>query len=95
MLHEMMHIDFTAPGLHIPDRTFNGPRAYTAPGVAAWVGSGASTSDVINNADSYAQFVNAIYWKNALGYLPPPDLEVALTPQKNCIGGGGTYKTHF
>jgi hypothetical protein len=92
MLHEIMHINLISQDRpHIFDRVFNGLHAYTAPTVAAWVASGASVKDVINNADSHTQFANGIYWENTFGYLPPPDQPKALTSTKECIGGGGTY----
>jgi hypothetical protein len=87
MLHEIMHINLIRQDRpHIFDRVFNGLHAYTAPTVAAWVASGASVKDVINNADSHTHFANGIYWENTFGYLPPPDQPKALTSTKECIG---------
>lgn len=40
---------------------YNGARAYTAPKIAEWVANGARTGDVIQNADSYTQFVNGTW----------------------------------
>lgn len=42
----------------VVDQKWNARRVYTAPYVADWVASGAKTSDVVQNADSYTQFVN-------------------------------------
>ncbi|KAF2108566.1 hypothetical protein BDV96DRAFT_587435 [Lophiotrema nucula] len=86
MLHEMMHINMiTRDRPHIEDRRWNNQRAYTAPYIADWVKSGASTADVVQNADSYTQFVNAIHFTDLFGYLPPPRREVPITETHECF----------
>jgi hypothetical protein len=50
-----------------------------------------STEIVVNNADSYTQFTQAIYFKNRFGFLPPPTRPVPMTELKWCIGAGNEY----
>ena len=41
----------------------NGERAYTAPKIASWVSEGAKTDFVVQNADSYTQFVTGMSFR--------------------------------
>ncbi|KAF2468348.1 uncharacterized protein BDR25DRAFT_344341 [Lindgomyces ingoldianus] len=93
MLHEMMHIDLiSADRPHIIDQFYNGARVYTAPIVADWVlNYKAKTADVVQNADSYTQFVNAVFFTSKFGFLPPPQREVPLTGKLECGGANNEY----
>ncbi|KAH8727070.1 hypothetical protein GQ44DRAFT_758170 [Phaeosphaeriaceae sp. PMI808] len=93
MLHEMMHIDLiTADRPHIIDQMYQGARVYTAPIVADWVlNYKARTADVVQNADSYTQFVNAVFFTSKWGFLPPPAREEKLKEELECYNGGNAY----
>jgi hypothetical protein len=87
-----MHLnDISNPRPHITDKMVDGHRAYTAPTIADWVlNRKEKTSEVIQNADSYAQFVNAVYFTKEFGFLPKPEKE-ALVEQVDCWGEEDQY----
>jgi hypothetical protein len=90
VIHELMHTDLVAQDRpHIIDQLYNGGRAYGAEVISDWVTVKHDTVAVINNADSYAIFVMAVYWKNQFGYLPEPDQEDMYHESKDCTGGDG------
>ncbi|KAF2869219.1 hypothetical protein BDV95DRAFT_621072 [Massariosphaeria phaeospora] len=93
LLHEFMHITFISEDRpEIKDKLYQGKRAYTAPVIADWVlNYKARAVDVVANADSYTQFVNAIHFKNKFGFLPPPERENPLKVNKECYDGGNRY----
>ncbi|KAF2036697.1 hypothetical protein EK21DRAFT_106011 [Setomelanomma holmii] len=51
----------------------------------------AATKDMINNANSYIQFVNDIYWNNKFNNNLPPRRPEAVKADLQCIGGGEKY----
>lgn len=60
--------------------------------VAEWVGPyKANPKLVVGNADSYTQFVNAIFFKNKFGFLPPPTRQKKLEGQLDCGGEDFRY----
>ncbi|KAE9983375.1 hypothetical protein EG328_010012 [Venturia inaequalis] len=95
VLHEMMHIDLitqspTSP--HIIDQMSNGKKMYGAAAIADWIRDDhPSTENVISNADSYNQFVQAIYFKSRFGFLPPPASIVAFKETIECAGNPNEY----
>ncbi|KAF1817297.1 hypothetical protein P152DRAFT_14723 [Eremomyces bilateralis CBS 781.70] len=93
MLHEMMHINLiTADRPHVPDKYYQGERAYTAPLIADWVlKAKARTEDVVQNADSYTQFVNAVFFTSKFGFLPPPAKKEPLDEELQCFGYDNEY----
>lgn len=48
------------PQIVIDVKDENGLRRYTAPGIANWVKKGGKTEDLINNADTYTQFIQGM-----------------------------------
>ncbi|KAF1956757.1 hypothetical protein CC80DRAFT_593462 [Byssothecium circinans] len=89
MLHEFMHISLMSGDRpHIIDqKDENGRRRYTAPGISNWVKKGGKSEDLVQNADTYTQFVQAIYYKNKFGFLVPPVREAVIEEKLACGSG--------
>ncbi|KAF2734646.1 hypothetical protein EJ04DRAFT_602331 [Polyplosphaeria fusca] len=93
VVHELMHTDMIAEDRkHIEDRLYQGSRVYGSEVIYEWIHEyKARTADVINNADSYALFVMAVYWKGKFGYLPKPSRDAVLNDKKECNGQTREY----
>ncbi|KAF2726525.1 hypothetical protein EJ04DRAFT_599373 [Polyplosphaeria fusca] len=93
IIHELMHTSLIQQG--VP--------AYGAEVLDKWIrDSKTKTIDVLINADSYAVFVLACFWKEKFGFLPPPDQESQWHESPECHHSdysvyfdGDVAKTHI